>query len=189
MRAVRVIDDVSTLRLMADPTRSAILELLTKPRSVSELARVLDVPRTRLYHHVDLLVGSGLVEQVGERPAGALRERIYASTAVVFRPSARLMRSGSPEERAEVLGTIVLDATRADLRRAVASGDVTLGDDDETVSLGRSIAYVDERRAAEFRAELEALAERFETAHSDEAGRAYAFAWALYPSSHPGATT
>ena len=38
MRAVRVIDDVATLKAMADPTRAAILELLTEPRSATELA-------------------------------------------------------------------------------------------------------------------------------------------------------
>ena len=75
MRAVCVIDDVATLKAMADPTRAAILELLTEPRSVTELARTLDVPRTRLYHHVELLREKGLVEQVDERRVGALTER------------------------------------------------------------------------------------------------------------------
>ena len=95
MQDVRVIDDVETLKVVAESTRFAILELLTAPRSVTELAAALGAPRTRLYHHVELLRSKELVEQVDERRVGALTERVYAPTAHTFRPGPSRNPTGS----------------------------------------------------------------------------------------------
>lgn len=180
MRAVRVIDDVDTLKTMADPTRAEILELLTEPRSVTQLAQALGVPRTRLYHHIDQLVAKGLVEQVHERRVGAMSERIYALTARTFRASARLLRSGDLEERIDAVTTLMFDTTKSDLRRSLARGTEA-----PRLGIGRSIAYLRPDQAEKFIAKLEALVERFDDAH-DGAGddrQPFAFVWALYPSS------
>ena len=183
MRAVRIIDDLDTLKLMAEPTRAAIVELLDEPRSVTQLAEALAVPRTRLYHHIELLLGKGLIEQVDERRVGPMTERIYALTAKTFRASARLLRSGDVEERAEALTTLILDTTKADLRRSLASAE-SAGEEVTPLVLGRSIASLTREQAAALKAELEALVARFDEAHAQEpGGRPFAFAWALYPSS------
>lgn len=169
MRRAHVIDDLATLKAIAEPTRAAILELLVEPHSVTELARALDVPRTRLYHHVELLEAKGLVEQVDERRAGPMTERIYALTARTLRASSRLLRDR------EAVTTLLFDTTKADLRKA----DL----DDSELGLGRSIAFLAPERAAEFVAELGALVERFDAAHDERNARPYALVWALYPSS------
>jgi DNA-binding transcriptional ArsR family regulator len=183
MRAVRVIDDLETLKLMAEPTRAAIIELLVEPRSVTELAEALGVPRTRLYHHIELLRDKRLVEQVDERRARALSERVYALTAKTFRPSARLLERGDVEERAEAITTLVLDTTKADLTRSLIA---TEGREDEIrrLGVGRSLAFLTAEQAAAFVAELEALVARFDATHAEGEGtRPFALVWALYPSS------
>jgi DNA-binding transcriptional ArsR family regulator len=181
-----VIDDLETLKLIAEPTRAAILELLAQPHSVTELAAALDVPRTRLYRHVELLESSGFVMQVDERRARSLTERVYALAAKEFKPSARLLRSGDLRERAEAITTLMLDTTKADLHRAVMSGDVAvdgLGDGPQ-LGVGRSIAFLAPEQAAEFIAELEHLVARFDAAHESASdARPFALVWALYPSS------
>src|SRR5690606_18577146 len=57
-------------KALADPHRSRMLELLSgDPKrvwSVRQLAEALEVPRTRLYHHVKVLLEQGLIE-VGEQ--------------------------------------------------------------------------------------------------------------------------
>jgi DNA-binding transcriptional ArsR family regulator len=169
MRRVHTIEDVETLKAIAEPTRVALIELLAEPHSVTELARALDVPRTRLYHHIELLESKGLIEQVEERRVGPMTERVYALTARFLRPSARLLRDR------EAVTTLVFDATKADLRNA----DL----DDEQIVLSRSIAFLAPERAAEFIAELEALVERFDAAHDEQNERPYALVCALYPSS------
>lgn len=168
---------------MAEPTRAAILELLTEPRSVTALARALDVPRTRLYHHIELLCSKGLVETVDERRVGALTERIYALTAKTFRASTRLLRSGDVSERVEALTTLLFDTTKSDLTRSLrAAGDQGL--EMPGLGLGRSIAFLSEEDAKRFIAEVESLVERFDAAHAEADGsRPFALVWALYPSS------
>jgi DNA-binding transcriptional ArsR family regulator len=185
MRRVHVIDDVETLRLIAYPTRASLLELLAEPRSVTELASALGVPRTRLYHHIELLEEKGLIEQVDERQARALTERVYRLTAKVIRPSARLVRGRDPRERIDALTTLLFETTKADLRRSVAMGEARFAEDGERpTAMSRSISFLSAEQAAEFVAELEALVERFDDAHAAGAGRRpYALVWTLYPSS------
>jgi DNA-binding transcriptional ArsR family regulator len=48
-----VIEDVATLKALADPLRLRLMNLLaTHPRTVKELASIVGVPQTRLYYHV-----------------------------------------------------------------------------------------------------------------------------------------
>jgi DNA-binding transcriptional ArsR family regulator len=187
VKRVHVIKDVETLKLIAEPTRAAIIELLAEPRSVTELAAALDVPRTRLYHHIALLESKGLVEQVDERRVGALTERVYALTAKVFRASKRLLRSGDVDERVDAITTLLFDTTKADFRRAAAAGelDFDAGDDLPQLAMGRTIASLGPEQVAEFARELEALVERYDSAHEPDEGaaRPFALVWALYPSS------
>jgi DNA-binding transcriptional ArsR family regulator len=173
MRRERVIDDLETLRAIAEPTRASIVELLAEPHSVSELAAELDVPRTRLYHHIELLLEQEIVEQVDERQARGLVERVYALTAKHFRLSTRLLRTTD----VDVLTTWLFDTTKADVLRASAAGELS------PVGGGRTIAFLDEETARAFARELERLVERFDAAHDEAAERPYAFVWALYPSS------
>jgi len=169
MRRIHTIDDLDTLKAIADPTRAAILELLAEPHSVTELAGALEVPRTRLYHHIELLESKGVIEQVDARRVGPMTERMYALTERVMRPSSRLLRDR------EAVATLFFDTTKADLRKADLESS--------EVGLGRSIAFLAPERAAEFIAELQALVERFDAAHDEHNAQPYAFVWALYPSS------
>ena len=180
MRAVRVIDDVATLKAMADPTRAGILELLTEPRSVTELARALDVPRTRLYHHIELLRDKGLVEQVDERRVGALTERIYALTAKTFRASARLVHSGDPADRVDALTTLLFDTTKADLKLSLEASE------GERSPRPRPLDCLLERRGRPtvHRRGQKPRRALLDAAHATtSSARPYALVWALYPSS------
>jgi DNA-binding transcriptional ArsR family regulator len=186
MRDVFVISDLETLKTLAEPTRAAILEHLAEPQSVSQLARALDVPRTRLYHHMDLLRSKGLIEVVEERRVGAMTEQLYAPAAKTFRPDPRLLTTGDLAERVDALTTLLFDTTKSDLRRSLLSGAASLERREglREVGLSRSIALLTAAQAEEFIAQLEALAARFDDAHqpSDEA-RPFAFTWAIYPAS------
>jgi DNA-binding transcriptional ArsR family regulator len=173
VRRERVIDDLETLRTVADPTRAALIELLVEPHTVAQLSRELDVPRTRLYHHVELLLEKGIVEQVGERPARPVPERVFALTARTLRLSARLLRSND----VDTMTTWIFDTTKADVHRAAASGELA------PLAGGRTVAFLDERAARAFIAELEALVARFDAAHDEANDRPFALVWALYPSS------
>lgn len=54
---------VDKLKLLADPTRLAVLEhLMKKPRHVGELGFLLDVEQSLLSHHLAILREAGLVK-------------------------------------------------------------------------------------------------------------------------------
>src|SRR5262245_34898277 len=186
MRDVFVIKDLDTLRVVAEPTRVAIIELLTEPRSVTELAEALGVPRTRLYHHIDLLLSHGLIQVVEERTARAQTERVYRLTARTYRPSARLLSTGDLEERLDAISTLFFDASKSDFRRAVKSGEASLDEPKgrRHLKLGRSVVHLSPVKAEEFIAEIAALADRLDDADEKSPdARPYSFTWAFYPAS------
>ena len=180
VRDVLAIEELETLRALAEPTRVAMLEILAEPRSVREVAAALDVPRTRLYHHVELLLAAGLVEQVDERRSGALNERVYQVSARRFRVSKDLLTGGDVEDQLDAVTAFVFDASKSDFRRSILSGRATF---DREVDLGRSVAHLTAEQAARFFAELEALVARFDEARDPGADtRPFALTWALHPS-------
>jgi DNA-binding transcriptional ArsR family regulator len=159
---------------------------LAEPQSVSQLARALDVPRTRLYHHMELLRSKGLIKVVEERRVGAMTEQLYAPTAKTFRPDPRLLTTGDLAERVDAITTLLFDRTRSDLRRSLLSGDASLERRQglRELGVGRSIAFLTAAQAEEFIAELEALVARFDDAHDpSEKARPFALTWAVYPAS------
>ena len=73
---IRVLTDPDTVRLIADPMRLRLLELLRqRSRTVTELAELLDVPRTRLYYHVKLLEAHDLGNRGKQGTLGLLQGR------------------------------------------------------------------------------------------------------------------
>jgi DNA-binding transcriptional ArsR family regulator len=103
--------------------RGPLVRRLRTPRSAAELASDLDVPVTRLYHHLNALESAGLIEVVATRRVGAALERRYRAVARGFRVGPDAIED--LEDLARALAAVV-DATRADLVGAVESG---AGDD------------------------------------------------------------
>lgn len=129
---VRVLDDPETLRLVADPLRLRLLEALRQaPRTVTELAAILGVARTRLYYHVRLLEGAGLVTVADTHLVSGITERRYRVTAYRFSVDRALLRAGDAAGDGgplDVLLSVILDEVAGEIRRAVASGLIGLDD-------------------------------------------------------------
>jgi DNA-binding transcriptional ArsR family regulator len=82
--ALRAVDDVETLRAMADPTRLSILDALMQPRhgelpvmSAKELAAQLREPQTKLYRHIRQLETAGLIRVAATRMVSGILEQRY----------------------------------------------------------------------------------------------------------------
>ena len=88
IKAVFEIDDIDTLKLLANPIAMAVVEFLGRPLSATELARKLEIPRTRLYHHLNRLRERGIIKVASTRKVGAIEERIYQVVARTYRASA-----------------------------------------------------------------------------------------------------
>ena len=178
------IEDLESLRALADPTRLQIIELLVKPLSVKEIAEEMAVPRTRLYHHIKTLEQNGLIHVVGERKARALNERVYVAAAKEFRPGPGILEEATGDEMAEALLTTVLDTTRADFIRAVRSGVVRLDEigEHQLLAVGRCLVRLPEAKAEKFAREVEDLVRRMneEDTQANE-DPVSAFAFVFYP--------
>jgi len=100
MKPELVLDDPRAVRLLLDPMRSRIFELLRTPRSIPDLAGQLDLPADRLYYHVHRLADAGLVEETGARKSGRHLERLFARSAERIRFTGDLALEGRRPLRA-----------------------------------------------------------------------------------------
>src|SRR5215468_9703403 len=102
------IKDVETLRLVADPTRLAILRVLMNDAefdppvlSAKELAAVLDEPQTKLYRHLKQLEEAGLIQVAETRLVSGIIEQRYRTGQMSIGMSSELV--ANPEFRDETL--------------------------------------------------------------------------------------
>jgi DNA-binding transcriptional ArsR family regulator len=126
--AIHVLDNPETVRVIADPVRLRLLELLRQqPRTVTELAELLDVPRTRLYYHIRLLEEHGLITVDDTRVVSGITEKRYRVTAYRFSVAKTLLgASGEDTSPLDVFLSVVLDEAAAEIRRAIDAGLIDL---------------------------------------------------------------
>lgn len=107
---------VEQLRSVAIPLRISILRLLAdKAMTTKQLAEELAQPVTRLYHHIDALLGTGLIVVVQENAKRGTIERYFRAVARSFRASHELLAGGSKiDERVNFLVDL-LDQSRTTL--------------------------------------------------------------------------
>jgi DNA-binding transcriptional ArsR family regulator len=158
------IEDTATFELLTDPTRVELLEHLFEPASVTEVAEAMGVPRTRLYHHVNLLEEAGMIRVVETRRRGAMTERRYQVAAKSFRPSPRYLAGVVPREAAAAALDSIFAVTRADLIKAVDEGMVSFEQSTgrRSMALRRSLIRLTPERLDQLVAELEELLGRYE---------------------------
>ena len=110
-----MVEDVRTLKALADPTRMAILSVLTRSRdlpvmSVKELAAELGEPQTKLYRHVRQLEEVGLIRVAATRMVSGILEQRYQACLRDLRFSPGMLREHLDD--ADVALQLVLDQFR-----------------------------------------------------------------------------
>lgn len=118
-----VIDDLDLLPDLTHPVRGMLLRRLREPRSVAELAELMDVPVTRLYHHVNRLESLGLIQVVATRKVAAVTERRYQGSARSYRLGDGVIEAADPRELAQALGAL-FDTAKLSLQRQVEAGQL-----------------------------------------------------------------
>jgi DNA-binding transcriptional ArsR family regulator len=92
------------LRALGTYPRVAIIQLLRQAaRSISELAKELDMPKGTVGHHVKVLEEAGLIQVVATRKVRAVTERYYGRVARLF-----LFESEQAPEAVPPLGAATL---------------------------------------------------------------------------------
>ena len=180
-----VIDDLDTLKVLADPLRLRILELFHTSRTVKQVAADLDMPATKLYYHVNQLEQRGLIRMVDTRIVSGIIEKHYQIAARRFHIKRDLLSPGTTESEGSLELTL-LDGAKAEIIESVQAGVIDLAG--EQPSMGMEISQATFRlpreRAEEFRQRLQALVKEFGD-EDDEAEnlptQVYKFLYAWYP--------
>ena len=179
---VRAVDDVDTLKVLADPTRLAILrQLMTgSPRdlpvlSVKELAERLDEPQTKLYRHVNQLAASGLIVVAQTRLVSGIVEQRYRTGQLSLDLEPGLLRQHATTDDTTAMFTAALESFRADMITGLRAGRVRFDSDAPPAAsyrrtvVANGLNRVPAAKAAEFRDRLGALIQEIlDTAWDDD---------------------
>ena len=123
MKESVTIKEIDQVKAIADPLRLQILEAFCrKPMTTRQVALLLEVNPTRLYHHVDLLERSGLIELVRTQKNRGTTEKYYQGVAKKFAVDARLFDVGNAGETPRLLHdvfTMTLEVALAEIRKSI----------------------------------------------------------------------
>lgn len=128
------LDDLGLLGELTHPMRSRILRSLKQPRTVAEVAEQLDMPVTRLYHHINRLEDLGFIRVVATRRVAAVTERRYQVTAKSFGIADHLFTSADKAELAAALGAL-FDVAKLQFQREVEHGNSLRSDTNDEHSI------------------------------------------------------
>lgn len=189
-----VINDFETLRVVADPLRTQVLELLVRqPQTVKQVAEKLGLAPSKLYYHFNLLEKHGLIRVVETRLIANMVEKLYQATAADLDVEPGLLQFSTDQGKESIhdLLTSFLDATKEDLVRSMQARAAALeqGADPRPreVVVNRLTSRIPEARHKEFMQRVLDLIMEFgeaDHAEEDEAEnmQAYALTVAFYPS-------
>jgi DNA-binding transcriptional ArsR family regulator len=94
---VRVIADPDAAGVALDEVRARMLAELREPRSATQLAARLGLPRQRANYHLRELERRGLVRFVSERRKRNMNERLYEAAAASFVISPAALAAVAPD--------------------------------------------------------------------------------------------
>jgi DNA-binding transcriptional ArsR family regulator len=153
--------DIDLLAELTHPMRSRILRALRRPHAVAEVAETLDMPVTRLYHHVNRLESLGFVRVVATRRVGAVTERRYQVTALSWHLDRDLFETSDRAELAVALGSL-FDVTKLSFQREIEHGAYDDGSDPSEHSiLTRGAVTLSPPRRAELLRRLKEILDEF----------------------------
>lgn len=174
-------DELETMDALAHPLRLKLLDAFRRPATAKEAAEVLDVPVTRLYHHINQLLEHGLLLVAEERPKGALTERVFCVTADSFRPSAAFFERYGREGQAEMI-RLAFRMAETEMTESAGAEQLPAGlaalPKDERASIAMSALRLDPADLAALIADLGDVLARYA---KREGSLAVGFFHAVYP--------
>jgi DNA-binding transcriptional ArsR family regulator len=190
---ILMIDNLETLKVVADPLRLKILELLRRePQTVKQLAAAIDVPIKKLYYHVNLLEEHGLIRVASTRVVSGIIEKQYQVTAYRLSVDRTLLSPDveSPGDNLDAFLSMILDHSKSEIAKSVRAGLIELGPEKSLqqrgLILGRRWMRLSPARADAFLARLKEIQDEFEAPQPDEPDATfYEFLIGMYPTEPP----
>lgn len=116
--------DIETIKVIADPLRLKLVELMAEPTTVKAMADDMGIPASKLYYHVNLLQKHRLIQVVDHNLESGIVEKVYRVTARQFKLVNPLIADSEfPEEAADALFNNMLQSATKGFQRAFALRD------------------------------------------------------------------
>ncbi len=171
------------LKVYFDPIRQKILRLLVdQPKTVKEIADIMDVPFKRLYYQFGLLEQHGFICVTQTRAySGAVDEKWYQAVAPHIEVSSDLTNLNAGSQALETVLAQTLTTTANEIRDSVKTGTIDL--QNPILLLERRVLQLRLSEAEEFEQQFEALVSKFEKRQkfNGEQTQFYGMTLALYP--------
>ncbi len=191
-----VVSDPDTLKVLADPLRLQIIELMTPtPRTVKQIAADLNLLPTKLYYHIKQLEEKTLIRVVDTRMVSGILEKTYQAAALNYRVNKALfsLTSQAGRDGLNVMLHGLFEDAREDIQQSVDAEalDVTAseepGEAHRSLLLSRNTLYLTPEQADEFYGRLRALVREYLRDESHLSPQSpdenpYGLLLALYPS-------
>jgi len=174
------IADIELAERVTHPTRGRILRRLKRPHSAAELADWLDVPVTRLYHHLKLLESADLIHVAATRKVGAATERRYQASGKSFQIAESILEQSAPAQLAPLLGSL-FDLAKLDLVEFVESEELDPPTVEQQLLIGYAQKQLTPPRRAELIARLTTVLKDFEDNAGGEDTETFAVFIAAFP--------
>ena len=189
-----VIKDLETLKVITDPLRFQILEILgEEPQTVKSVADKLEMTSNRLYYHFNLLESAGLIKVVRTQTINNIIEKFYWTSAKEIMVDQDILNA-NPEAVAEDINRVIiaaLDSTKEDIIKSLHSmdfgGKKEEGERSNEISVFRVKKKLADKDYENISKEFKQLLDKFQNLpdakSSDPDARRYSIAYFLYPSS------
>jgi DNA-binding transcriptional ArsR family regulator len=175
------IESLEAMRAVADTQRHKILfMLIEEPLTPTAIAQRLDIARTRVYYHLDILKKYGFIAVVEERPVAAMVERTYRALARTFKVDRRMLSATAPESAIDDAQAVLLEMAAEDLRARPHAGPSSPGDGRMEVLVARAFMRLSPADAVALRADLSATYAKYQ-ARTASGGDDYEYVAAFFP--------
>jgi len=186
-----VIHDLETLKVMADPLRLQILDvMLDRVCTVKQIAADLNIAPTKLYYHFKQLEEHGLICVVDTRLVSGIVEKLYQASAYNYRVDRTLLSPGTPgsDENLNQMLSTLFDGIRDDIRQSIQAGVIKLAKPEQGIPpdhhdmvVQRGMAHMSPERAEAFYARVRELLAEFNDDEGQENEQLYTLFITLYP--------
>jgi DNA-binding Lrp family transcriptional regulator len=189
---VLMVKDLETLKILADPQRNQILEILAPGKlTVNQIAEKLGLSPSKLYYHINLLEKHGLIQEVDSIIKANIIEKVYWITAYECKMDENLCNFSTPIGQQSTMTSMVapIDTTREDILRSLEARATALEQGAEPhprdVIVRREVQNMSDDIADQFADRLNAILEDFKKYEGDESDQdthTRALTIAFYPS-------
>lgn len=168
--APRIVQDVETLKALADPGRLAMLELMMSDQArtwtAKELAAAIQMPLKKIYYHLGLLEQRGLLHVRDTAVVNGIIEKHYAASqeSIRFQHGAASAKPGPGDDLGKLVTTL-LDDVEANILKGLSSGRAVMhreAPDDKRVVISYSTSAMSPEQAGRFRSALLEVIEEFQ---------------------------